>query len=166
MKYFGTLIIFVLVVVVFVIYNILQKLRNRVYDNKVSLNSLITQRLNLALSLIDIVKNYPVFEEKTLNKIIKIKNNDYDSLPLAQKIKVDKNAQKVVSKILEVGDSLPELLENKEYLNLKKHLLNLEKEIDKLNKEFDLSIKKYNEKLNKIPNNLVAILFGFNEERE
>ncbi len=159
------IITFILVLIVFIIYNILKKYRNLTRKNGSLLEELLRQRCYLALNLIEIVKKCPDLELAKLGKIDVLKTKNYDKLELNKKIEIDKKISKIVSKIVEIVDKNSDLKNNEQYIAINKQLIQLDNDITKNKKEYKRLAKEYNSKIEGFPNNLVAILFGFNEEK-
>ena len=164
MEYIGTILIIILVIIVAIIYNILTTERNKVKREYANLEVQLKKRWDLVPNLVEIVKEYSVYEESTLQKLTVLRSQSFDSFKMEQKINVDQNIAKVISKMMGIAENYPDLKANEEYLNLSEQLIKLETGIENSRKEYNQTVQKYNTEIEKLPNNLVAILFGFNEE--
>lgn len=165
MKYIGMIITLIIMVIVTYIYTSLSKSRNKVRELNKKLDENLRRRWNLVPKLVEILNGYSVFEKSVLEKLTTLRNQDFDKFKMEQKINVDDNISKVVGKIIEITENSPEIKENEAYINLRNQLSKIEITISELKKEYKKLINDYNKKIEKRPNNLVAILFGFNEER-
>ena len=165
LKKLWVIVVFILILIVLAIYNNFKKYRNEIKEKKFLLQNLFKKRLNLILNFAEVLKEYPDFKSETLDKLNILKTQNYDTLKLKQKIEIDNNISKVCLKIIEIADKNPDLKENEQYIKLSKELLQIDKDISKANKEHKSIVKEYNNKIEIFPNNLVAILFGFNEEK-
>jgi len=164
MGHIGTILVLILVIVVAIIYNILSAARNKVKREYASLDVQLKKRWDLIPNLVETVKAYSVYEESTLQKLTTLRNQSFDSFKMEQKINVDQNIAKVVFKMMGIAENYPELQADEAYLKLSEQLEKLETEIGNNRKEYNKAVQEYNTEIEKIPNNLVAILFGFNEE--
>lgn len=165
LKYLGTIIGMIIIVVVAVIYNMLVKARNKVKEAYSSMDISLKKRWDIVPNLVEVVKGYSAYEKSTLEKLTLLRQQAYDKFEMKQKLDVDNNIAKVVSKMLAIAENYPDLRADEEYLKLSEQLMNLENEIAKARKEYNEAVNKYNTQIEVVPNNLVAILFGFNEEQ-
>lgn len=164
LEYIGTIIVFTLIIVVFFVYNNLQKSRNNIRNINSNLIVYFQERWSLIPVILEIVKNYEIYDASIIEKLTKIRNENYISLSFDKKFEIDGKISKVISKMIDIGDGFDKLNTNEAYLNFKKHFETLEKEIKETKKAYKEYSKKYNEKIQKFPINIIAILFGFNEE--
>lgn len=164
MKYLGTAIIIVLVFVVAIIYSALSKARNKIKEEYSNMNTNLRKRWDLIPSLVNVVRDYSIYEESTLEKFSILKSQVFDNLKVEQKIYIDQNISKVISKMMSMAEKHPDLQADIEYIKLSEQLVELEEEIINIHKEYDKAVNEYNKNIEKFPINIVAILFGFNEE--
>ena len=111
-------------------------------------------------------KGYSTFEEATIAKLTSLRNQKFEDFKMEQKLDVDKNMAKIINKMITISENDPELTANEEYTKLTEQFEKIEKNISKSKKEYNKAVKEYNTKLEVVPNNVVAILFGFNEEKK
>lgn len=163
-EYIGVILLFIIIIIVFISYNNLQKSRKIVKDERLNLTVYLQERWNLIPTIIEIVEKYDIYDNSIIEKLSKIGNENYESLSFDKKIEIDGKASKVISKMIDIGDGFEDLSKNENYLNFKKNFEELEKNIKASKKIYKEDSKKYNSKVQKFPINLVAILFGFNEE--
>ena len=164
LEYIGVGLLFIVILIVFYFYCSLQNDRNNVKEARTNLIIFLQERWNLIPVIIEIVKKYNVYDNSIIEKLSKIENENYDSLSLERKIEIDSKTSKVIYKMMEIGDGFEELNKREDYLNFKKHFESLEKEIKENKEVYKEYSKRYNSKVQKFPINLIAILFGINEE--
>ena len=165
MKTIGMIIVFIIVAVVSIIYIILNKARNKVKENYSALETNFKKRWDIIPNLVETVKQYSVFEESFLEKLELLRNQQYENFNVEQKVNIDENISKVLTKMMEMAEDYSELKSDESYINLSKQLNKLENDIVNNKDEYNKFAKEYNRKIEAIPNNIVAILFGFNEEK-
>lgn len=163
-KIISSILIFIVVVIVAIIYNSLEKARNRVKEDYSMTEILLKKRWDIIPDLLKILKNYHIYEESTLEKLAKLRSEKYDEMKIEKRLTVDKNISKVVFKIFEIAESSPEITSDEEFLKLSDEFVKLEEDIKKIRKNYNSNVKEYNKKLQGFPNNIIAILFGFNEK--
>ena len=64
-----------------------------------------------------------------------------------------------------IAENYPDLKADEQYLKLSEQLSKLEDEIAEARIDYNEAVKEYNTNIEIIPNNIIAILFGFNEEK-
>ena len=163
-EYLGVFLTIVLIIIVAIIYNVLSKERTDMKDAYSVMEINLFKRWNLVSEFLEFVKNYSIYEDSIIEKLSELKKEKYDTLKLAQKLEADKKISKVVDKMFDIADNNLELKSNEYYIQLKQQLNSIEKDIANSKNNYKKIISKYNNKINKFPNNIVAILFGFNEE--
>lgn len=162
---FGVFLGFVLLVVVLIIYNVLIKSRNKVRGDYCALETCLRKRWNLIPLIANIIKKYSACEDKMLEKLMNSSNQDYNSFDINQKIDIDNKISKVVFKMMDIAENSSDISNDVEYTKIKKQFIDIENNIPEILKSYDILVKDYNSKISSFPNNLVAILFGFNEEK-
>lgn len=163
-KIISSILIFIVVVIVAIIYSSLEKARNKVKEEYSMTEILLKKRWDIIPDLLKILKNYHIYEESTLEKLAKLRSEKYDEMKIEKRLTVDKNISKVVFKIFEIAESSPEITSDEEFLKLSDEFVKLEEDIKKIRKNYNSTVKEYNKKLQGFPNNIIAILFGFNEK--
>ncbi|MBR2289233.1 MAG: LemA family protein [Clostridia bacterium] len=166
MSHIGVTIVLILIVTVGIIYNRLTKARNKVREAYASIATSLQKRWDLVPGFVEIVKGYSTFEEATIAKLTSLRNQKFEDFKMEQKLDVDKNMAKIINKMITISENDPELTANEEYTKLTEQFEKIEKNISKSKKEYNKAVKEYNTKLEVVPNNVVAILFGFNEEKK
>lgn len=163
-KIISSILIFIVVLIVAIIYSSLEKARNKVKEEYSMTEILLKKRWDIIPDLLKILKNYHIYEESTLEKLAKLRSEKYDEMKIEKRLTVDKNISKVVFKIFEIAESSPEITSDEEFLKLSDEFVKLEEDIKKIRKNYNSNVKEYNKKLQGFPNNIIAILFGFNEK--
>lgn len=158
------IVILIIIAVVAVIYNILTISRNKVKQAYSTMDASLQKRWDLVPNLVEVVKGYSAYEEKTLEKITSLRNQNFNDFKMDQKLDVDNKISRVVSKMIAISENYPDLKASDEYIKLSNQLMDLEEEIKDARKDYTEAVKDYNTKIAIIPNNIVAVLFGFNEE--
>ena len=164
--YFETTLIFILIVIVFIIYNILQKNRNNVKISRTNMELSMVKRCQEIPELIEMLKKYSTYDDSILEKFSSLNLEDYSTFSLEKKINIDEKISKVFFKIIDIFEDYSEIKSKQEYLAMKRYLIDIENEVNNNKENYRILSEKYNSQIKVFPNNLVAILFGFNEEIE
>ena len=162
--YFGTTLVFILIVITTIIYNILQKARNNVKISCANMELSMKKRWQEIPELMEMLKKHSIYDNSILEKMSDLSSNNYEKLSVDKKLDIDEKVSKVFLKILDIFEEYPEIRDSEEYIALKKYLIDIENDIESSKKKYRIMSEKYNSKIRVFPNNLIAILFGFDEE--
>ena len=63
-----------------------------------------------------------------------------------------------------MAENYPELKASEQFLNLQKNLSKIESQLQAARRIYNNDVTKYNTKINIVPYNIIATIFGFEEE--
>ena len=169
----GKYIVIAVVVVVLVIiisfviktYNSLVKLRNSVKDQWSQIDIQLKRRFDLIPNLVETVKGYAKHEEETLTKVIEARNHYQAASTNEDAMKANNELTNMITKLFALSESYPELKANQNFLNLQNDLKDTEEKISYARQFYSDAVLKYNNNIQIFPNNLIAGIFGFKEEK-
>ena len=150
----------IIVLIVFIQYNSLTKLKMNVKQSKSGIDVYLQQRFDLIPNLVQVVKEYMNYEKETLQTIIELRaqyNNTKD-------IKISETLNNQLNNIIAIAENYPELKASEQFLNLQKNLSKIESQLQAARRIYNNDVTKYNTKINIIPYNIIANIFGFEEE--
>lgn len=153
-----------LIFYVFSTYNGLVGLRNKVRDQFSQIDVQLKRRFDLIPNLVEVVKGYATHEKDTLEKVIQARNNYASAKTDAEKIMASKELSKSVMNIMALAENYPDLKANTNFLDLQNQLKEVEDKISYARQFYNDSVLMYNNKIEMIPSNIVASLFGFKKE--
>lgn len=156
----GIVILVIIILIVFAQYNTLTKLKLKVKQSKSGINIYLQQRFDLIPNLVNTVKGYMNYEKETFENITKLRNQYNET----KDIKVSEELYTQINKILAVAENYPDLKASEQFLNLQKNLSKIESQLQAARRLYNNDVTKYNIKISVIPYNIIAMLFGFNEE--
>ena len=159
--YIGIGIIIIISLFIFIVYNSLVKLNNRVKEAFATMDVYLKKRWDLIPNIVDIVKGYASHEKQTLEDIIKLRNNSYDNMSNEEKLKTNKQLNMDISRIMVLAESYPELKANANFLDLSNQLKIIEDDIANSRKYYNAVIRLFNNKVEMFPSNIIAKIFGF-----
>ena len=158
---FITIIVVIIVLAILSKYNLLVKMRNKVKQAESGIDVYLNQRFDLIPNLVECVKGYSKHEKDLFENIVKLRaeyiNNKKVDLKQAEKLNNNMN------QIIAVAESYPELKASEQYLNLQKNLSKIESQLQAARRMYNNEVTKYNTKINTVPTNIIAKLFGFKE---
>lgn len=161
-----TLIVVVAIIVLILlyvmgVYNKLVKLKNRVKNQWSQIEVLLKRRADLIPNLVETVKGYAKHEKDTLQEVISLRNTPYESMSDDEKVKTNQKLSQSVTKIMALAEAYPELKANENFKELSKDLSKIEEDIANSRKYYNGTVRTYNDKIEMVPSNIVAGIFGF-----
>ncbi len=167
----------IIVVVIFVIYSSFKNTYNTMvtYDEGVNAawSQVVTdyqRRMDLIPNLVNTVKGYADFEQKTLTDVVKARANatsvnlNVDKLDAStiQKLEQTQGAlSSALSRLLVTIERYPDLKANTNFRDLQAQLEGTENRIANARRKFNESVKTYNVYIKRFPKNIYANIFGF-----
>lgn len=158
--------VFIGIVVIIILYvlitlNSLIKLNNDVKESFATMDVVLKKRWDLIPNLVEVVKAYAAHEKNTLTEVIALRNSSYDDLSDKEKLETNEKINKEINKIMALVEKYPELKANTNFLNLSQNLSDVEDELAKSRRYYNAIVRMYNNKVEMIPSNLVAKIFGY-----
>ena len=150
--------IILILIIVLIQYNSLIKLRNNVRQAKSGIDVFLNKRFDLIPNLVECVKGYSKHEQAIFTEIATMRTNYMNQ---NQNIKGAENLNNKMNQLIAVAENYPELKASEQYLNLQKNLTKIESQLQAARRIYNSEVTNYNTKLESIPSNLIATLFGF-----
>ena len=114
------------------------------------------ERYDLIPNLVETVKGYAKHEKETLTSVIDCRNKALSATTPEELAKAEGELGKVVSKLLALTESYPDLKANANFMDLQSRLVALEGKIANSRKYYNACVKDYNTKLLVFPSSIVA----------
>ena len=159
--------IIVLVVVVLAVlwvvvtYNGLVKLRNRVDNAWAQIDVQLKRRLDLIPNLVETVKGYAGHEKSTLEAVVQARQQSISAQGPRQEAEASNVLTGALRQLFALAEAYPDLKANQNFLNLQEELTATEDRIAYSRQFYNDSVLKYDNKIESIPSNLIANMFGF-----
>ena len=159
----GIIVAIVLVILFYVLttYNGLVGSKNIVDEAFSTMDVYLKKRWDLIPNLVETVKGYAKHESETLEKVIALRNGAYNNMSVDEKMEVNKQLSRGISKLIAVAESYPDLKANQNFTDLSKELSKIEEDIANSRKYYNGTVRNFNNKVMMFPGNIVANLFGF-----
>lgn len=167
----------IIAVVFFIIYSSVKTTYNTMvtYDEGVNAawSQVVTdyqRRMDLIPNLVNTVKGYADFEQKTLTDVVKARANatsvnlNVDKLDAStiQKLEQTQGAlSSALSRLLVTIERYPDLKANTNFRDLQAQLEGTENRIANARRKFNEAVKAYNVYIKRFPKNIYANMFGF-----
>ena len=166
-------IIFIIVIVVIIIflvgtvihmYNNLVGLRNRVKNSYAQIDVQLKRRNDLIPNLVETVKGYASHEKGVLEEVTKARTGIMNASNIEETSAADNQLTGALKSLFAVAENYPDLKANSNFQQLQNELSDTEDKIAYSRQFYNDAVLKYNNACQKFPSNLLAGLFGFNEE--
>lgn len=165
--------IFLIVVVVIILLlvflvvgyqNKFVKLHERVKNAWSQIDVQLQKRFDLIPNLVECVKGYATHEKETLERVISARNKYVTAGNIDDKMKANGELSGILSKLMVLTESYPELKANSNFLDLQGQLKDIEDKIGYARQFYNDTVTSYNQAIKMIPGNIVAGMFNFKEE--
>lgn len=160
------LIVLVLIVLyIIATYNTLIKAKNIVKNGLAQIDTQLKRRFDLIPNLVECVKMYMEHEKSTLEKIVELRNNFKDAATVESKETALKELNSSLKEIFVSVEAYPDLKASENFGKLQDALKGTEDKIAFARQFYNDSVTRYNNSILTFPNNVVAGMFNFKEER-
>jgi LemA protein len=156
--------IVVLIAIVFVVmYNGLVRLRNRIDQAWSQIDVQLKRRHDLIPNLIETVKGYAAHEKETLEGVVSARNAaiQAQSGGPEQQAQAENVLTGALRQLFALSEAYPDLKANQNFLSLQEELTSTEDRIAYSRQFYNDSVNKYDNKIETIPSNIIAGMFGF-----
>ncbi len=159
------LIVIVVVVLVgiyvWVTYNGLVALRNRIENSWAQIDVQLRRRYDLIPNLVETVKGYAAHERETLEAVIQARNAAMAASGTQEQAAAENMITGALRQLFALQEAYPDLKANQNFLALQEELTGTEGRIAYARQFFNDMVLKFNTKLQTFPANLIARRFGF-----
>ena len=145
-------------------YNGLVTLRNQVKNAWQQIGVQLKRRHDLIPNLVEIVKDYMGYEQETLEKVIRARNAAVGATGVASAAAAEGALSGALRSLFAVVEAYPQLKANENVGRLQEELTSTENRIAFARQFYNDSVMRYNTRIQVVPTNLIANLFGFREE--
>lgn len=144
------------------VYNRLITSRMKVREAFSTMDIYLKKRFDLIPNLVEAIKGYTDYESETLTKVVEMRSKSYSNTQ--ERIENEKEVSSVLSRLLSITETYPELKGDSQFVALQNQLKDIEDDIEKARRYYNGTVSNFNEKVVTIPNNIVAAISGIKEE--
>jgi LemA protein len=148
---------------VWVTYNGLVALRNRIENSWAQIDVQLRRRYDLIPNLVETVKGYAAHERETLEAVISARNAAIAASGTQEQAAAENMITGALRQLFALQEAYPDLKANQNFLALQEELTGTEGRIAYARQFFNDMVLKFNTKLQTFPANLIARSFGFTE---
>jgi LemA protein len=157
-------IVAVLVIFFFVgIYNTLVVLRTRIQEALSGIDVQLKRRADLIPNLVETVKGYAKHEKDVFENVTKARSALMSAKTVHEKAEADNMLTGALKSLFAVAEAYPDLKANQNFADLQRQLEDTEDKVAYSRQFYNSNVLDYNTKVQSIPTNIVAGMFGFKE---
>ena len=163
----GLIILAVLVIIIVAIislYNNLVQAKLKVDNAWSQIDVQLQRRFDLIPNFVETVKSYMQHESDVLTKVAELRTSWANAGTVHEKAELDNQLSGALKTIMAVSENYPELKANQNFSELQQELQNTENKISFSRQFYNDSVTIYNTKLEVVPSNIIASMFGFKPE--
>lgn len=157
-------IVILLILWVIGVYNGLITSRQKVRNSWSQIDVQLQRRFDLIPNLVESVKAYMTHESDVLEKIAALRTSWANASTISEKSELNDQLSGALKTIMAVSENYPELKANENFSELQDELRNTEDKISYSRQFYNDSVTIFNTKLEVVPSNIVASMFGFKPE--
>lgn len=154
-------VVVVLAIALIALYNSLAKQKVTVDEASSDIETFLKQRYDMIPNLVETVKGYAKHEKDIFENVSKLRSQAMEAGSLDEKMKLDTELSRGISKIFAIAESYPQLRANENFIQLQNTLKELEENIQKARRFYNGTVRDFNAKIVVFPNNLIAGVLGF-----
>ena len=150
-----------LVIIVIALYNSLVRLRVRANEAWSDITVQLKRRSDLLPNLINTVKGYAKHEKTVFEEVTKARTEVMQAKGPAETGQAENHLQSALKSLFAVSENYPDLKANENFKHLQEELVDTEDKIQASRRFFNGAIRELNTKIQVVPTNIIAAIFGF-----
>lgn len=162
------LIIFIAIIAIIAIlcisgYNGMVSKKESVESALSDLDVMLQRRADLIPNLVSTVKGYTSHENETIDKITAARAKLVNASSIEEKSSANNELTSSLNALMVVVENYPDLKASQNFIQLSDELAGTENRIAVARKDYNNAVKEYNLTIKKLPNNIFAGMFGFEQ---
>lgn len=150
----------------FVMYNSLVAKKNQVTNVFASIDALLKKRYDLIPNLVATVKNYMQHEQGTLTKITELRAKAISGMTSDdEKVELDNRISKMLGGVMVAVENYPQLKANENFMQLQRSLNEIEEQISAARRAYNAAVTDYNNAIEMVPTNIVASIMQYKRKQ-
>ncbi len=154
-------VVVVLVVTFFGIYNSLVRLRNRADNAWAQVDVQLKRRYDLIPNLVETVKGYASHEQSTFEQVVEARNRAVAAGTVEEQAQAENFLTGALKQLFALAESYPDLKASQNFMELQAQLADTENKIAVSRQIYNDSVLTFNNRVQTVPSNMVAALTGF-----
>jgi LemA protein len=157
------LVVLVLLVGV-VAYNRFVSQRQQIKDAYANIDTELRRRYDLIPNLVESVRGYASHERATFENVTRARTAAIEAQGPAQQAQAENMLTQALRGLFAVAENYPQLRASENFQALQAELSNTEDRIQVSRRFYNANVREYNERVQSVPSNVIASMFGFKEE--
>ncbi len=158
------LIIAIVALPIMVTYNQLVTLREQVDLNWSQIETQMQRRADLIPNLVNTVKGYAKHEKEIFEYVADARAKLAGARTRSEQIEANRELDIALSRLLAIAENYPQLKADQTFMRLMDELAGTENRIAVARIRYNEAVRNYNVAKKRFPTNLIAKLFGFEEQ--
>jgi len=154
-------VIVLVLIVLWVIYNSLVKLRVRVDEAWSDITVQLKRRLDLIPNLVETVKGYAKHEKGVFEQVTEARANALNAKGVKETAAAENQFEGALKSLFAVAEAYPDLKASQNFMELQQELVDTEDKIQAARRFYNGGVRELNTKIQTFPSNLIAGMFGF-----
>jgi len=159
----AAIVVGLLVLIVIAIYNSLVRDRNRVDNAWGQVDVQLKRRYDLIPNVVETVKGYASHERQTFERVTQARSAAQAAEGPAEQAQAENFLTSALRQLFAVAEDYPELRASENFTGLQAELSETENRIAVSRQIYNDTVLTYNNKVQQVPTNVVASMFGFAE---
>jgi LemA protein len=147
-----------------VAYNRFVSQRQQIKDAYANIDTELRRRYDLIPNLVESVRGYAQHERATFEEVTRARAAAIEAQGPAQQAQAENMLTSALRSLFAVAESYPELRASENFQALQAELSNTEDRIQVSRRFYNANVREYNERVQSVPTNVIASMFGFKEE--
>jgi LemA protein len=146
-------------------YNRFVSQRNLIRDAFANIDTELKRRYDLIPNLVETVRGYAGHERETFEAVTRARAAAVSATGSpAEQAAAEGPLVAALRQLFAVAENYPQLRANENFLQLQGELTNTEDRIQTSRRFYNANVREYNERVQSVPSNIIASMFGFREE--
>ncbi len=146
------------------IYNRFQVLNNGAEASLGQIRVALKKRVDVVSQLVESISSYAKFEKSVLEEVTKLRTRTMADMSPKDIDDIEKKVKEIFGNLMVTVENYPELKTSEVVKDLAKSIQDLETEIARHRYVYNNIVQEYNTKIDTVPSNFVAGIFGFKKK--
>ena len=145
-------------------YNRFVSQRQLIRDAYANIDTELRRRYDLIPNLVETVRGYASHERQTFENVTRARQQAISAQGAAEQAQAENMLTAALRQLFAVAENYPNLRASENFQQLQAELSNTEDRIQTSRRFYNANVREYNERVQSVPSNVIANMFGFGEE--
>ncbi|MBP3402324.1 MAG: LemA family protein [Alphaproteobacteria bacterium] len=143
------------------LYNRFVRMQNQCEEGWSGISVQLKRRYDLIPNLVECVKGYAGYEQKTLEQIVEKRSAAINAATPVQKAAAENDLTQSLKSLFALSERYPDLKASNNFIELQNSLNTVEDDLQNARRYYNATVRNYNTAVDSFPSNLIARRFGF-----